>query len=365
MRRAKRSMEVFGLSFMDCICCGFGATVLLYMILNSGQDRRVGDALGPQRSETSRLEQEVLEGQAGLVELRNTLAQARQEAAATQGLSTRLIDVVNQSQQELATFEETSIARRASIEKLQADLRSLEAGAKRLSGGRPSQEVPGDKVRAFVGDGDRQYLTGLKLGGRRILLLVDASASMLADTVVNAVRRRLLPEADRVRADKWRRAVRAADWLTTQLPRDAQFQLYVFDTQARPLVPGSTGAWLDAKDRSSLDTAIARLRSTAPQGGTSLESAFAAAASLSPPPDNILLLTDGLPTQGRTPPRERTVSGKERLKLFERAIQQLPRGVPVNTLLFPMEGDPMAAPAFWKLAMASGGSFLTPSRDWP
>ena len=48
----------------------------------------------------------------------------------------------------------------------------------------------GDKVREFQGDGNRQYLTGLKLGGERVLILVDGSASMLADTVVNAVRRR-------------------------------------------------------------------------------------------------------------------------------------------------------------------------------
>jgi hypothetical protein len=335
------------------------------MILNSGQDRRAKAVVGTVRSETNRLEQEVLEGQAGLVELRNTLERVRQEAVTTQGLSQRLIEVVNQSQQELATFEQDTLARREHMNKLQADLRSLEEGAKRLSGGKPSDEVPGDKVRAFVGDGDRQYLTGIKLGGRRILLLVDASASMLADTVVNAVRRRLLPEADRVRADKWRRAVRAVDWLTSQLPRDAQFQLYVFDTQARPILEGTEGRWLETKDRGSLDSAVARLKGTAPHGGTSLESAFAAAASLSPPPDNILLITDGLPTQGRTPPRERTISGKDRLKLFNRAVQQLPRSAPVNTLLFPMEGDPMAAPAFWKLAMATGGSFLTPSRDWP
>jgi hypothetical protein len=114
-----------------------------------------------------------------------------------------------------------------------------------------------------------------------------------------------------------------------------------------------------------LDRAITSLRSTAPQGGTSLENAFAAAAALNPAPDNILLITDGLPTQGRTPPRATTVSGRDRLKLFERAIQVLPRRAPVNTLLLPMEGDPMAAPAFWKLAMATGGSFMTPSRDWP
>jgi Mg-chelatase subunit ChlD len=339
--------------------------VLMYMILNSGQKARAQDQLGPMRAETDRLEEQVLEGQAGLVELRNTLERVRQDEVTTRGLSTRLIDVVKQSQVELATFERDTIAQRAHVNKLQADLRSLEEGTKRLSGGQPSKEVPGDKVRAFVGDGDRQYLTGLKVGGKRILFLVDASASMLADTIVNAVRRRLLPEADRVRADKWRRAVRAADWLTTQLPRDASFQIYVFDTVARPLLPGTEGTWLEARDRKSLDAAVARLRSAAPQGGTSLENAFAAAAALRPQPDNILLLTDGLPTQGRTPPQKRTISGKDRLKLFERAVQALPPGVPVNTLLFPMEGDPMAAPAFWRLAVVTRGSFLTPSRDWP
>ena len=362
---ARRKTEVFGLSFMDCICCGFGATILLYMILNSGSDRRTKDALDPIRAETNRLEEEVLEGQANLVELRNTLERVRQEDAATQGLSTRLIDVVQQSRDELATFEQQTIAEREHLNKLQADLRSLEEGAKRLSGGPPSREVPGDKVRSFVGNGDRQYLTGLKVGGQRILLLVDASASMLADTVVNAVRRRLLPEADRVRADKWRRAVRAADWLTTQFPRDARFQLYVFNTEARPILPGTEGQWLDARDRKTLDSAVAGLRGTAPAGGTSLENAFAAAFAMSPPPDNILLLTDGLPTQGRTPSKDRTVSGKDRLKLFDRAVKVLPQRVPVNTLLFPIDGDPFAAPAVWKLAIATGGSFMTPSRDWP
>jgi von Willebrand factor type A domain len=361
---ARRKTEVFGLSFLDCICCGFGATILIYMVLNSGASKRADKELGPLKAETDRMEQQVLEGQANLVELRNTFDQIRQQSATAQGLSTRLIDVVTQSKEELATFEHETIAQREHLNKLQADLRSLEEGAKRLSGGIKSREVPGDKVRSFVGDGDRQYLTGLKVGGKRILFLVDASASMLADTIVNAVRRRYLPEADRVRADKWRKAVRAVDWLTTQVPRDAEFQIYVFNTKARPILSGTDGAWLGTRD-GKLEQAVANLRGTAPEGGTSLQAAFAAAAAMSPPPDNILLLTDGLPTQGLTPPSGRTVSGKERLRIFDRALRALPPGIPVNVLLYPMEGDPMAAPAFWKLAIATQGSFLTPAKDWP
>jgi hypothetical protein len=43
----------------------------------------------------------------------------------------------------------------------------------------------------------------------------------------------------------------------------------------------------------------------------------------------------------------------------------LPKSIPVNIILMPMEGDPFAASEFWKLAMETQGSFLAPSRDWP
>jgi hypothetical protein len=188
---------------------------------------------------------------------------------------------------------------------------------------------------------------------------------MLADTIVNAVRRRYMPDAVKTRAEKWQQAVKTIDWLSTQVPRDGKFQVYLFNTKARPAVPGSDGVWLDGRDRKVMDDAVARVRAAVPDGGTSLHHAFVAAKLLQPSPDNIILVTDGLPTQGRIPPRGHTVSSQERLKLLERAVDELPRGVPINVILLPMEGDPMAAPAFWKLALATRGSLITPSRDWP
>ena len=47
------------------------------------------------------------------------------------------------------------------------------------------------------------------------------------------------------------------------------------------------------------------------------------------------------------------------------AVSGMARNIPVNVVLLPMEGDPMAASAFWKLAIATGGSYMSPSRDWP
>ena len=31
MRRKRRNVEAFSLSFLDCICCGFGAIILLLL----------------------------------------------------------------------------------------------------------------------------------------------------------------------------------------------------------------------------------------------------------------------------------------------------------------------------------------------
>jgi hypothetical protein len=220
-------------------------------------------------------------------------------------------------------------------------------------------------LRTFVGDGDRQYLTGLKVGGERILILVDASASMLDETIVNVLVRRNLPDARKRQAEKWRQAVATVDWLTTQLPRTAAFQVYTFHETAQPVVEGTAGQWLDAGDRDDLGRAIDALRRVVPDGGTSLHAAFSAVRTLRPQPDNVILLVDGLPTWGSSTPRRGKVTGKQRLRLFEQALEPLPRGVPVNVILYPMEGDPMAASSYWKLAIATRGSFLAPAKDWP
>ncbi len=364
-RRTRRETNIFSLSLLDCICCGLGALTLFHMIVasRSGRTHRLNASV--LQAEVDKREVEVLEGQARLVEIRNTLREIEEKRKAAQGLSMRVIETLKQLEEELAIYDAKTLAAKEHVDKLKADLRSLEEGTKRLSGGTRSEDVPGTSVRSFTGDGDRQYLSGLKVGGKRIFLIVDASASMLAEDIVNAVRRRHLPPDTRIRARKWRQAVKAVDWLAAQLPRESQYQLYAFDTAARPLVPGSDGVWLSVKDVKALDKAIATLRQTAPTGGTSLHAAFAASRAMNPPPDNIILVTDGLPTQGERPPSRRTVSGRERLRLFDDALELLPRGVPVNVVLFPMEGDPLAMSAFWRLAMATTGSLMTPSSAWP
>jgi Mg-chelatase subunit ChlD len=362
---ARRKTEVFSLSFLDVIACGFGAVVLFYTILSAQagvQRQQRNDVL---QSEVNRLEEEVLEGYKNLVVLRNSL-ESTDEAVPAEGLASRIVEETERIRQQLADSEKETLSKREAIEKLKQDLKALDEGNRRLEAGTPSPGQPGTRIKGFVGSGDRQYLTGLKVGGQRILILVDASASMMDESVVNVIRLRNMPEVRRMSATKWRRTVGTVDWLTSQLPAKSQFQVYAFNTQPRALVPGSAGKWLAGDDANALNDALRELRATVPKDGTSLENAFAVVTTLSPRPDNVILVTDGLPTQGASPPAVRkTIDGEGRLKLFERAIARLPSGVPVNVILLPMEGDPLAPSAFWTLARRTDGSFMSPARDWP
>jgi Mg-chelatase subunit ChlD len=362
---ARRKTEVFSLSFLDVIACGFGAVVLFYTLLSAQagvQREKRNDDL---QAEVNRLEEEVLEGYKNLVVLKNSL-ESTDEAVPAEGLAARIIEETERLKQQLAEAEKDTLSKRETIERLKQDLKSLEEGTRRLAAGTPDPGKPGTRIKGFVGSGDRQYLTGLKVGGERILILVDVSASMMDESVVNVIRLRNMPEVKRMAAPKWRRTIGTVDWLTSQLPAKAKFQVYAFNTTTRALVPGSEGKWLAADDANALSGALRELRRTVPKDGTSLENALTAAMALSPRPDNVILVTDGLPTQGASPPAvKRTIDGEGRLKLFERAIAKLPTSVPVNVILLPMEGDPLAPGAYWALTRRTSGAFMSPARDWP
>ena len=361
----RRPLSPFSMSFLDIMFCGFGAVVLLVLILSNDTVRARNAVFADLRSEVVRLEQESITGREQLVEVRNSLDAADDELAVTQGEAEQVIETIKALEIELARMQNETLASRRHVNELASDLKSLDEEQRRLGAPQPVDQDSGSRVREVRGEGDRQYLTGLKMGGKRVLILVDTSASMLDETIINVVRRRNMDTASKRSAPKWLRALKTADWLVSNLPPTARFQLYAFNTRASAVVRGTDGNWLQASARKDVDGAIRSLSQTVPGGGTSLYHALAVAGKLSPRPDNILLVTDGLPTQGRGKPSGTTVSSEQRLRHFQEAVRVIPSGIPVNTVLLPMEGDAYAAAAFWKLAQGTRGSFLTPARDWP
>jgi hypothetical protein len=361
----KRSaVNVFSLSFLDIVTCGLGAIILLFVLVNAKSAAQRETVTTDLHAEADRLEQEVLAGEKYRVQARNAIEQTEVELVRTQGLSRSVIQILQEQKIELADSHEDTLASKSHVNKLKADLKSLEEELKRLKAGAKTQDELGTRLRKFPGHGDRQYLTDLKMGGRRIFILVDASASMLDETVVNVIRRRNLSTAEKLKSAKWQQAVATVNWLASQLPPASQFQIYTFNETAAPLLKGSQGTWLDAGNVEQLNQTVDNLRTVVPEKGTSLLNAFSALQAIQPPPDNIFLLTDGLPTMGSSRPWRNRVSSQSRLNLFNEAIRKIPRA-PINIILFPMEGDPLAADAFWRLAKDTRGSFLSPSKDWP
>lgn len=361
----RRSLNVFSLSFIDCICCGLGAIILLFVIVNARGAISRDQVTQDLTSEVNQLEREVLEGRKRMVDLRNALEATDQETRRILGSTRQIVPVLEKRQIEIAHYQDKTLAQKEHANKLKSDVRSLDEDVKRLKAGSQAEDDYGSKVRSFAGEGNRQYLTDLQVGGGHTLILLDASASMLDSSIVGIIRRRNLPEPQQRKSPKWRKALATVDWLTAQLPLGSRYQIIVFNETARPLLPGTGGRWLKTSDGKQLNDAIDRLYNLVPEKGTSLANAFEALRQMRPAPENVFLITDGLPTIGTDEPWFKKVSGEKRLKLFNRAVKLLPDKVPVNVILFPLEGDPAAASAYWKLAALTRGAYFCPSPDWP
>jgi hypothetical protein len=363
---ARRRTEVFSISFLDCICCGFGAVVLFYTIISAQSGAIRMHQTDGLRGEVRRLEEQVTEGTRNLVVLRNTLEKTEIDLRKAAARSAAIVDDLDRKRLALSTNDATSIARREHIEKLKSDVLTLEQNTKRLAAA-IDKAPPGERVKAFRRTGgERRYITGLALSGRRILILIDRSASMMDEDLVNVIRLRNMPEAARRAARKWRRAVDTVGWLVTQFPVGAKFQMYGFNTQAKPVLAAGGTQWLDSGDARTLEQTMESLRAITPQDGTSLVNAFKAIPQLDPAPDQIVLITDGLPTQGViAPPLRKYIDASGRARLFDEAVRTLPSHVRIDVVLLPMKGDVPAPYRFWQLAKTTGGTFTMPSRDWP
>jgi len=363
MRRRQRVTSSSNLSFLDVMSCGFGAIVLVFLILDHSIEQQEFSTVTSVTSESSLLTDEAREGLVGLTEVRNSLESADLYIVEAKGRERQVLDRLATEKRKLTGLQDRVISDEQRLSLLTEEVKFAQEKTSLLS--EKAAELEGINVRSRSGDGYKQYLTGLDLSGRNILILLDISSSMLASEVVNVYRwRSQKPELQR-KAKKWQQALGTLDWLTARLPVGARYQVILFNTEAEFVFPAEQVSWLETANTTETEAALDVVAKKLPNGGTSLYTAFSKISELPSAPDNLILITDGLPTQGRSKPRGEMVSGSERLRFFKEAIRLIPKNLPVNTILLPMVGDSIAASEFWKLAQRSGGSFLAPAEDWP
>jgi len=359
-RRRERRFNVFSLSFLDVMSCGFGAVVLVFLIINHRIDDTTKQVDPDLQSESRTLDFQITEGEQNLVELQERLQDTKKRVADARRKLIALVEDKDARLEELDELDARTSAERESIEELQSDVDTREQDVKRLQ---EEEALGGTRTLEIKGEGDRQYLTGLFVGGTHVLIALDTSASMLDKTIVQVIRRRNMPQERQLAAPKWQRAQATVKWLAAQIPFDSNLQILTYADEPSFLLPSDS--WYPATDVAALHEALDDLAERVPTGGTNLEGLFEAMREMRPLPDNVFLVTDGLPTRGNREPRRATISGRDRGRLLVEAVDALPRGVPINVVMFPMEGDPQAASQYWLLALGTGGTYMSPSEDWP
>src|SRR5215472_11394506 len=104
MTQRRRTTEVFTLSFLDCICCGFGAVILFYTIVSAQagvQGVRSTDAL---KAEVNRLEEQVQTGSRNLVVLHNQIEKTESETASDETRIRSLTSTLESQSERVSTF---------------------------------------------------------------------------------------------------------------------------------------------------------------------------------------------------------------------------------------------------------------------
>ena len=92
MKRGNRGVEIFSLSFLDCICCGFGAMILLFVLSKFSAPRQIEASTVDFKARIERLEEELHEirGESDLLDReltakREQLSQEKKRLARLQG----------------------------------------------------------------------------------------------------------------------------------------------------------------------------------------------------------------------------------------------------------------------------------------
>lgn len=352
-----RNYSVFNISFLDVMSCGFGAATLLFLIINN---------LIPAANEA-----EDLRATADLItrqikQEESKLSKTQSNIKSAQQRLTTIVTESNSTTEKIKTWQKEINKLRAKIREKRSLEKQLSSKVKALEKEKDilSEQHKGRKPQV-LGKNNKQYLNGLKFQGKHTLILLDISASMLDRTLVNVIRLRNLEDEYKKKSAKWQRALRTLKRLVALIPKDTKFQVYGFNTTTIAVLSETENTWLSAADSKVLVAMLEASQDLVPNGGTNLYNAFASIKSLSPYPENIILIADGLPTQGKFKPSTNLVSGKLRRSYFNQALKILPPKIPINVILFPMEGDPFAAAAFWNLAINTKGYFISPTKDWP
>ena len=165
-RRRRRDLDAFNLSFLDVICCGFGAIILLLVLTKIGEPRALEDIKSELEGLVAKLQEELFEirGETNVFErdLKTRVEQLSTEREAV----ARLRGDLSKIQGEFAATEELSEVNDIVEGRLLAAQQELSEEMKRLLG------------RSFRRRESDSTVGGIPVDSEYIIFIIDTSGSM-------------------------------------------------------------------------------------------------------------------------------------------------------------------------------------------
>ena len=332
----RREAQSSALSFMDCICCGFGAVLLLFILTAKAQ---ITDS-----------QEKAMQS----VNAAETLEAAIRETKAKKLALAEEIKALDPQPDTKAT----SVAALAAEQERLA--KAVEDQAKALAALENKTEPAEQPAALDRPSADNSYLSGLRLRAPRAVILLESSGSMLAEDAKTAIQ--MIQQGTGAKSKKWLRSKAAVRAVLAAIPKGTQVAIFAMAEETKAISGSTKNPYIDPYDNEALLSFLDRLEQLEARGGADLSKGLQAVNQLNQRASSLLLIGDGLPTAPA--PRSGSLTEADRVKLFNRAMANR-LNYPFNAILFPFSGDPAAAGLFWQLSGRTKGITLIPDNDWP
>ena len=337
--------------------CGLGAIILVFMLVKYNAETTTDENVKLQAETQKLTSQEEL--------LKKALADA-------QAMSEQELKQIQSIRAEIQRIHARVAESESSIEEKKARVAGLEQAIESSPRYKASDIVENKNA------GEEEYLLGLRVEGDRIGFLLDSSASMTEEKLIDIIRLKSGLDKAKQQGAKWLRTQRVMRWLLARLPKEAKASVVSFNKSAKFL---GSSQWFSANDVGQIKEIQADIDKIVPTGPTNLHQGLQKIETLNPQLTDLYIITDGLPTTGISNyaglnlfskctsliGQASTISGECRVKLFRQTVREtsFSANVKVNIILLPIEGDPEAAPELWAWTSMTGGLLISPAESWP
>jgi len=161
--RRRRNIEAFSLSFLDCICCGFGAIILLLVLSKIYEPVIIEKTQDDLESLIALLQQELVEIRGETTVINRDLESVRTQTSATKLRLARLQGELNTVQGQYAATQSDSEA-------------VLSEGALRTTKQRLTEEMR--RLQPYFRRASNDAIAGIPADSEYIIFIIDTSGSM-------------------------------------------------------------------------------------------------------------------------------------------------------------------------------------------